>query len=58
MRRVQYEIRTRKLDGSPYFAHDLVVGGRVVRSQLSPYDAEEAAALARYYQQQSDEEAS
>lgn len=36
-----YELRKRKLDGSPYTVHAILVGGLEIYAQLSPMSEEE-----------------
>lgn len=38
-----YEIRVRKISGSPHTSHKLIVDGKVLRDQLSPFSESEIA---------------
>jgi hypothetical protein len=42
-----YEVRTKKVDGAPYTTHSIVIGGKVIRSQLGPFGAGEADDIVR-----------
>lgn len=44
-----YELHSRKLDGSPYFVHSIIVKGVKIHSQLSAYGEVEIEERIRAY---------